>query len=139
RSLVWWACVVHVALFALGTVLFVPGALIGLAGGALFGPVWGTILNLMGATLGATAAFLVARYVGADWVRRQAGGRLARLVAGVEAEGWRFVAFTRLVPLFPFNLLNYALGLTRIPLRHYVLTSLICMAPGTLAFTRLAH
>jgi uncharacterized membrane protein YdjX (TVP38/TMEM64 family)/rhodanese-related sulfurtransferase len=139
RSLGLWAPVVHVALFALGTVLFVPGALIGLAGGALFGPVWGTILNLMGATLGATAAFLVARYVGADWVRRQAGGRLARLVAGVEAEGWRFVAFTRLVPLFPFNLLNYALGLTRIALVPYVLASLICMTPGTLAFTWLGY
>jgi rhodanese-related sulfurtransferase len=57
----------------------------------------------------------------------------------VEEEGWRFIAFTRLVPLFPFNLLNYALGLTRIPLRHYVLTSLVCMAPGTMAFTWLAY
>jgi uncharacterized membrane protein YdjX (TVP38/TMEM64 family)/rhodanese-related sulfurtransferase len=135
RSLGLWAQVAHVALFALGTVLFVPGALFGLAGGALFGPIWGTILNLAGATLGATAAFLVARYLAADWVRRKDGGRLERLVAGVEAEGWRFVAFTRLVPLFPFNLLNYALGLTRIALVPYVLTSLICMAPGTLVYT----
>jgi uncharacterized membrane protein YdjX (TVP38/TMEM64 family)/rhodanese-related sulfurtransferase len=139
RSLGLWAPVAHVALFALGTILFVPGALFGLAGGALFGPIWGTTLNLAGATLGATAAFLVARYLAADWVRRKAGGRLARLIAGVEAEGWRFVAFTRLVPLFPFNLLNYALGLTRIPLAAYVLTSFICMAPGTLAFTWLGY
>jgi len=96
----------HVILFAVATILFVPGALFGLAGGVLFGPVWGTIFNLAGAMLGATAAFLIARYVAADWIRHRVGGRLARLVSGVEAEGWRFVALTRLVPLVPFNLLN---------------------------------
>ena len=139
RDLGVWAPLAHVVLFALATVLFVPGAIFGLAGGVLFGPLWGTILNLAGATLGATAAFLMARYLASDWVRRKAGGRLERLIAGVEAEGWRFVAFVRLVPLFPFNLLNYALGLTRIPLTHYILASLVCMAPGTLAYTWLGH
>jgi rhodanese-related sulfurtransferase len=61
------------------------------------------------------------------------------LVTGVEAEGWRFVAFVRLVPLFPFNLTNYALGLTRISLQHYVLASLVCMVPGSVAYTWLGH
>ncbi len=139
RDLGLWAPLGYVVLFALGTVLFVPGAIFGLAGGVLFGPVWGSVLNLIGATLGATLAFLAARYLAADWVRRKAGGRLDRLIAGVEAEGWRFVAFVRLVPLFPFNLLNYALGLTRIPLMHYVVASLICMAPGTIAYTYLGY
>jgi uncharacterized membrane protein YdjX (TVP38/TMEM64 family)/rhodanese-related sulfurtransferase len=139
RSLGFWAPAGHVVLFALATVLFVPGLLFGLAGGVLFGPVWGTLVSLAGATLGATAAFLIARYVSADWIRSRAGGRLARLVSGVEAEGWRFVALTRLVPLVPFNLLNYALGLTRIRLLPYVLTSLVCMIPGTLAYTWLGH
>ena len=134
-----WAPIVHILLFTLATVLFVPGAILGLAGGVLFGPLWGTIFNLTGATLGATASFLVARYVASDWVRQKSGTRLQRLIAGVEQEGWRFVAFTRLVPLFPFNLLNYAIGLTRIPLLHYVFASLICMLPGTLAFTWLAY
>jgi uncharacterized membrane protein YdjX (TVP38/TMEM64 family)/rhodanese-related sulfurtransferase len=128
-----------VALYAVATVLFVPGAVFGLAGGALFGPLHGTILNLAGATLGATASFLVARYVARDWVRARTGARIERLIGGVEAEGWRFVAFVRLVPLFPFNLLNYALGLTRISLSHYVLASLVCMAPGTLAYTWLGY
>lgn len=139
RDLGAWGPAAHVALFALGTILFFPGALFGLAGGVLFGPVWGTILNVAGATLGATAAFLVARYVAADWVREKAGTRLERLIKGVEAEGWRFVALTRLVPLIPFNLLNYALGLTRIPVVSYMLASLICMVPGTLAYTWLGH
>lgn len=139
RDLGPWAPFAHIVLFTLATVLFVPGVVFGLAGGVLFGPLWGTVLNLVGATLGATASFLVARYLAADWVQRKAGARLQKLIAGVEAEGWRFVAFTRLVPLFPFNLLNYGLGLTRIPLRHYVLASFACMAPGTLAFTWLGH
>jgi uncharacterized membrane protein YdjX (TVP38/TMEM64 family)/rhodanese-related sulfurtransferase len=129
----------HVVLFAVATILFVPGAIFGLIGGALFGPLWGAVLNLTGATLGATAAFLVARYAAADWVRRKAGGRLDHLITGVEAEGWRFVAFVRLVPLFPFNLTNYALGLTRISLKHYVIASLVCMAPGTVAYTWLGY
>jgi uncharacterized membrane protein YdjX (TVP38/TMEM64 family) len=139
RDLGPWAPLAHIALFALATLLFVPGALFGLAGGALFGPLWGTALNLVGATLGATAAFLVGRYLARDWVRRRAGPRLARLIAGVDAEGWRFVAFVRLVPLFPFNLVNYALGLTRIPVTNYVLASLVCMAPGTLAYAWLGY
>ena len=129
----------HVVLFALGTILFVPGAIFGLLGGALFGPLWGAVLNLTGATLGATAAFLVARYAAAHWVRRKLGGRLDRLIAEVEAEGWRFVAFVRLVPLFPFNLTNYALGLTRISFKHYVLASLVCMMPGAVAYAWLGH
>src|SRR5262249_17797929 len=139
RDLGVWAPFGHVALFAVGTVLFVPGALFGLAGGVLFGPVWGSVLNLVGATLGATVAFLVARYLAADWVRRLAGGRLDQLIAGVEAEGWRFVAVVRLVPLFPFNLLNYALGLTRIRLAHYVVATLLFMVPGVVAYTWLGH
>ena len=139
RDLGLWAPFAHIAAFAIGTVLFLPGAIFGLAGGMLFGPLWGTVFNLTGATLGATASFLTARYLAKDWVRRKAGGRLEQLIAGVEAEGWRFVAFTRLVPLFPFNLLNYALGLTLIPLPQYVLATFICMIPGTLAYSWLGH
>jgi uncharacterized membrane protein YdjX (TVP38/TMEM64 family) len=116
-------------LFAIGTAVFLPGSLFALAGGALFGPVWGAILNLIGATFGASLAFVIARYLAGDWVARKSGGHLKRLVDGVEKEGWRFVAFVRLVPLFPFNLTNYALGLTRVGFLPYVITSFVCMAP----------
>jgi len=126
-------------LYALATVLFLPGSVITLAGGALFGPVWGTLWNLTGATVGAALAFLIARYLGADWVARRAGPRIKRLDDGVTAEGWRFVAFVRLVPLFPFNLLNYALGLTRIPFLAYVLATWIFMLPGAIAYTWLGY
>jgi uncharacterized membrane protein YdjX (TVP38/TMEM64 family) len=134
-----WAPLLFIVLYALGAVLFAPGSAFTLAGGALFGPLWGTIWNLAGATLGAGLAFLTARYLAADWVAKKSGGRLARVIRGVEAEGWRFVAFVRLVPLFPFNLLNYVLGLTRIGFGVYVLTSAICMAPGALAYTWLGY
>lgn len=131
------APLVFMAVYAAATVLFVPGSVLTLLGGALFGPVLGTFYSLTGATLGAALALVVARYLASDWVRHKAGGRLAQLIEGIDAEGWRFVAFVRLVPLFPFNLVNYAFGLTRIPLSHYVLTSYLCMLPGAFAYTYL--
>jgi uncharacterized membrane protein YdjX (TVP38/TMEM64 family)/rhodanese-related sulfurtransferase len=126
-------------LYALATVLFLPGSVLTLAGGALFGPVWGTLINLTGATVGAALAFLAARYLASDWVERKAAGRLRQLMDGVEQEGWRFVAFVRLVPLFPFNLLNYALGLTRIRFVPYLLATYVCMLPGAFAYTYLGY
>lgn len=134
-----WAPLVFIIIYALGTVLFAPGSLLTLAGGAIFGPIWGTLWNLTGATLGATLAFLLARNVASAWVAARSGENLDRLMRGVDQEGWRFVAFVRLVPLFPFNLINYALGLTRIGLRDYVLASFICMAPGAFAYTYLGY
>lgn len=133
------APLVFIACYAIATVFFLPGLLFTLAGGALFGPVYGTLYNLAGATLGATLAFLTSRYIAQDWAAQRAGSRLRSLVEGVENEGWRFVAFVRLVPLFPFNLLNYALGLTRIRLSHYVITSFIFMAPAGAAYTYLGY
>ena len=135
----WIAPLVFIAGYAIATVFFLPGLVFTLAGGALFGPVYGTLYNLSGATLGATLAFLTARYLAHDWVARRAGERVQQLVAGVEREGWRFVAFVRLVPLFPFNLLNYALGLTRIRLSHYIITTFIFMAPAGAAYTYLGY
>lgn len=125
--------------YAVSAVLFIPGTVFTLAGGALFGPVLGTAYNLTGATIGAVAAFLVARYLAGDWVARKTGGRLRQVIDGVEREGWRFVAFTRLVPIFPFNLLNYAFGLTRIPLLHYFLATYVCMLPGAAAYTYIGY
>ncbi len=130
------------ALYAIATVLFLPGSVLTLAGGALFGPAWGTFYNLTGATLGAALAFLIARYLASEWVRARLGkrtGRVGRLLKGVESEGWRFVAFTRLVPLFPFNLLNYALGLTRVGFLHYLVATYVFMFPGAVAYTYLGY
>jgi uncharacterized membrane protein YdjX (TVP38/TMEM64 family) len=138
-SLGLWAPVGYIALYAIATVILVPGVVFSLAGGALFGPFWGSILNLIGGTLGATLAFLAARYIAGGWVTRKAGGLPKRMIAGVDAEGWRFVAFVRLVPLFPYVLSNYALGLTHIPFHHYVIATFVCMAPAAIAYTWLGH
>jgi uncharacterized membrane protein YdjX (TVP38/TMEM64 family) len=132
-----WGPLVFVGVYCLAPALFVPGAALTLAGGALFGPLLGALLSLVGATVGATVAFLIARYLAADWVEHRLGRRMHEIKAGVEREGWRFVAFVRLVPVFPFNLLNYALGLTRLSVRTFAVTSLLTMAPGALAYAYL--
>lgn len=131
--------VIYILIYAVGTLFFLPGSVLTLTGGALFGPVMGTFVNLTGATLGALGSFLIARYLAHDWVANKTGGRIKTLMDGVETEGWRFVAFVRLVPLFPFNLLNYALGLTRIKLLHYLLATYIFMLPGAIAYTYLGY
>ncbi len=133
------APLVFMFIYALATVLFLPGSVLTLAGGALFGPALGTFYNLTGATLGAVLAFLISRYLASDWVADKAGGRTRQLINGVEGEGWRFVAFVRLVPLFPFNLLNYALGLTKIRFLHYLVATYVFMLPGAIAYTYLGY
>lgn len=134
-----YAPIIFIGLYMIATLFFFPGSLLTLAGGALFGPWLGTLYNLTGATLGATLAFMLSRYIGSEWVQQKASGILQKLLDGVEEEGWRFIAFVRLVPLFPFNILNYALGLTRIKLIPYMLTTWICMIPGGFAYTWLGH
>lgn len=131
--------VIYILIYALGTLFFLPGSILTLTGGALFGPVMGTFVNLTGATVGALGSFLIARYLAQDWVANKTGGRIKTLMDGVENEGWRFVAFVRLVPLFPFNILNYALGLTPIKLLHYVVATYIFMLPGAIAYTYLGY
>ncbi len=130
---------VFMLIYAVGTIFFLPGSVLTLAGGALFGPVWGTFYNLTAATIGAIISFVAARYLAHDWVEQKTGGRLKALKQGVEGEGWKFVAFVRLVPLFPFNLLNYALGLTKIKLSHYSISTYIFMLPGAIAYTYLGY
>ncbi len=135
----YYAPVAYMLFAAAATVLLVPGSFFVLAGGVLFGPLLGTLYSLFGATLGAALAFLIARYIAAGWIARKSRGRFKQLMDGVEAEGWHFVAFVRLVPLFPFFLLNYALGLTRIRFYPYILVTFICSLPGVAAITYLGY
>lgn len=134
-----WAPAVFVCAYAVATVFFVPGLLFTLAAGALFGPWLGTLFGLLGATAGAAIAFLAARHLFGEWIVRRAPARARRVVEGVEAEGWRFVAMTRLIPFIPFNALNYALGLTRIGIVPYVVASFLFMAPGGAAYAYLGY
>ena len=135
----WWAPVIFIFIYATGTILFLPGSIFTFAGGFIFGPVLGVLYNLAGATLGASLSFLIARYLASNFVSQRSGGRLKQLINGIEVEGWRFVAFVRLVPLFPFNLLNYALGLTKIRFIEYVLATFIFMIPACIAYTYIGY
>ncbi len=134
-SLGVWAPVGFVLLYAIATVVMVPGSIFDLIGGALFGPYFGCALNLAGGSLGAALAFLVARYIARDWVEVRAGRRTRGIVNSVDADGWQFVAFVRLVPIFPYNVMNYLLGLTHIPFPQYIVATLVFMAPSTVVYT----
>lgn len=132
-----WAPLIFILIYALATVLFLPGSILTLTGGFVFGPLLGLVYNLTGAVIGATLAFLIARYIASDWVESKVGGKLKNLKEGVEGQGWKFVAIVRLIPMLPFNLLNYALGLTKVSIVGYVMASIIFMAPGCAAYTYL--
>lgn len=131
-----WGPVLFILVYVVAAVFFVPGSALTLGAGALFGVVWGSIYVSIGATLGATAAFLVGRYVARDWVAKKIEGnaKFAAIDRAVANEGWKIVGLTRLSPVFPFTLLNYAFGLTRVKLRDYVLASWIGMMPGTVMY-----
>ncbi|HDS15178.1 MAG TPA: TVP38/TMEM64 family protein [Proteobacteria bacterium] len=130
-----WAPLLFILFYSLAPVFFLPGLPITLAAGLLFGPFWGVVYAISGATLGATLSFLLARYFLSDWVKGKiASSRFAALYEKSARQGWKLVAFTRLVPLFPFNLLNYAFGVTNISLPVYMLVSFICMLPACIAY-----
>jgi uncharacterized membrane protein YdjX (TVP38/TMEM64 family) len=126
--------VLYLAVWAVGP-LFLPGLPITLAGGVLFGPIWGVVYTSIGATLGAGLVFLVARYLARDWVAsRLAGTRLAHLDEKVARHGWKIVAISRLIPVFSFSLLNYAFGLTRISFWPYLAATFVFTLPSIIAY-----
>jgi len=126
---------VYILIYALAPVLFLPGLPLTIVGGILFGPVWGVVYTISGATIGASLAFLTARYLARDWVAaRLPGPAWEKLDSDVARHGWKVVAFTRLIPAFPFNLLNYAFGLTNVSFAHYVVATFVCMLPACIAF-----
>ena len=125
---------VYILVFTLAPSLLLPALPITVAGGVIFGPVWGVVYASIGSTLGAGVAFLVSRYFARNHVKELLGPRLRAIDEGVEKKGWIFVATTRLIPLFPYNLLNYAFGLTRIGFYEYLFTSWLCMLPATAAY-----
>lgn len=134
-----WAYPLFAAAFVLLALLPIPMTFWILLGGSLFGPWGGTVLSLVSATLSAVLAFLIGRHLARDYVRSHAGPRVRRVVRGVEAEGWRFVAMTRLIPVFPFAPTNFALGLTGIRVSTYAWTTGIALIPNLVAYTWLGH
>lgn len=130
-----WTYILFVLAFVGLALLPLPSTLWVLLGGSLFGTLVGSVLSIVAATVSAVLAFLIGRYFGQSWVQRRTTGFARRVVRGVEAEGWRFVAMTRLIPIFPFAPTNYALGTTRIPLTLYSLTTGIALIPNLVAYS----
>lgn len=128
--------VAFIGLYILATVLFLPGLILTLGAGFVFGVVRGSIYVSIASTLGATLAFLIGRYLARGWVAKkiESNQRFTAIDEAVAKEGWKIVGLLRLSPVFPFNLLNYSLGVTRVSLRHFFLASWIGMMPGTVMY-----
>jgi uncharacterized membrane protein YdjX (TVP38/TMEM64 family) len=131
-----WGPVAFLGLYVVGVVAALPGSAITIAAGALFGSALGLVLVSIGSTVGASVSFIIARYFARDAVERWLADneKFRRLDELAERHGALIVALTRLVPLFPFNLLNYGFGLTRISFPTYVFWSWLCMLPGSALF-----
>jgi uncharacterized membrane protein YdjX (TVP38/TMEM64 family) len=131
-----WGPIFFIIFYTLATVLFLPGLIPTMAAGLLFGVLQGTLLVSISSISGATLAFLIGRYLARDWVagKIQGNPKCEAIDAAVAQEGWKIVGLTRLSPVFPFNLLNYAFGLTQVSLKDYFLASWIGMLPGTLMY-----
>ncbi|MEA5418974.1 TVP38/TMEM64 family protein [Spirulina sp. CCNP1310] len=134
-----WGPVVFILLYIAATVFFLPGSILTLGAGVVFGVVQGSIWVSIASTLGATAAFLVGRYGARQWVAQQIEGKpkFKAIDGAVAQEGWKIVGLLRLSPIFPFNLLNYGLGVTQVSLRDYFFASWIGMMPGTVMYVYL--
>ncbi|WP_181919195.1 TVP38/TMEM64 family protein [Alkalilimnicola ehrlichii] len=132
-----WAPSVFLLVYIVATIIWLPGPVLTMTGGMLFGPWWGTLYSLIGATVGGVLAFMIARYLARDWFERSIGPRLRPVKRGVDDEGWRFVLVARVTPVVPYAALNYGLGLTRIKLLPYTVASAVGMVPATWAYSYL--
>ncbi|OCR00718.1 SNARE associated Golgi family protein [Oscillatoriales cyanobacterium USR001] len=138
NQLGFWGPLAFIAIYNLATILFIPGSVLTLGGGLIFGVFWGSIYVFIAATLGATLAFLIGRYLSRNWVAKQMAKhpKFKFIDEAVAREGLKIVFLTRLSPIFPFNLLNYAFGITKVSLKDYILGS-FGMIPGTIMYVYL--
>jgi uncharacterized membrane protein YdjX (TVP38/TMEM64 family) len=143
RVLAWihelgpWAPIAYIVFYIVACVFAIPGSILTLGGGVLFNVLRGTLYVSIGATLGATAAFLVGRYLLRSWIVRKLGGNLKfqALDEAVAREGWKIVVLVRLCPIFPFPVINYGFGITRVSLKEYILASWLGMLPAMIMLT----
>lgn len=131
------APVAFVVLYAVLTVLVFPGSVLTIAGGIVFGTTLGTVLAVVGASLGSAGAYLVGRRLGREQVAKLAGSRIGPIDEWLERRGFVAVLYARLLPVVPFNILNYVAGVTSIRFRDYLLASVIGIVPGTFAYAAL--
>jgi uncharacterized membrane protein YdjX (TVP38/TMEM64 family) len=127
--------IVFIGIYIIATLAFLPAALLTLGAGVIFGVTWGSVYVFIGATLGAIAAFLGGRYLAQGWVKEKISSykKFAIIDKAVSKEGLKIVLLVRLSPLFPFNLLNYAFGITSVSFQDYLIGS-VGMIPGTIMY-----
>ena len=135
-----WSYLVYVALFITATLCLIPGSLLVIAGGMLFGPLTGSLLSFAAATLASSLSFLIARWLGRDLLQRYVGHTAVfqAIERGIARSGCDFLILTRLVPLFPYNIQNYAYGLTAIPFWPFTLISAVTTLPGLVIYSVMA-
>ncbi len=136
ESLGYLGPLVFILMYVIASIAFIPGSVLTLGAAAVFGFGWGLLWVIVGANLGANLAFLIGRYFARDAISKQIEGnqRFEAIDRAVKNEGWKIVGLTRLSPAFPFNLLNYAFGLTNVRWIEYGLATLIGMLPGTIMY-----
>ncbi len=130
-----WAALIFIIIYALAPLLFIPGSILTLAAGTLFGPIFGTLYVVIGSNLGANVVFGVGRYLGED-VRKKISGtkRIEEWDDKIKKNGFLTVLYSRLIPLFPYNLLNWSLSLTSVKWRDHFFATLLGMLPGIFAY-----
>ncbi|ELS33404.1 MULTISPECIES: TVP38/TMEM64 family protein [Pseudanabaena] len=135
ENLGYWGGLAFLFVYIVATIAFIPGSVLTLGGGAIFGVLWGSIYVFIGATLGAIAAFLIGRYFARDWIGKKIEGnqKFMAIDQAVAQSGFKIVLLTRLSPIFPFSLLNYVFGLTNVGLKDYAIAS-IGMLPATVMY-----
>lgn len=135
-----WGYLVYAALFIIATLCLIPGSLLVIAGGILFGPLTGSLLSFAAATVASSLSFLIARWLGRDLLQRYVGHTAVfqAIERGIARSGSDFLILTRLVPLFPYNIQNYAYGLTAIPFWPFTLISAVTTLPGLVIYSVMA-
>ncbi len=128
---------IYIAIYSIAPVFMIPGTVVSFIAGVAFGGLYGTIYTVIGATFGASLAFLTARYLGREFIQGLLKGRLKIFDEGAERHGFKAVLFVRLVPLFPFNIVNYGAGMSNIQFSDFFLATLIGIIPGTFAYVNL--
>lgn len=135
---VWWVPVILILVYGIGGVFGLPGSALTLAIGALYGVFPGFFYNMIASNLAAGAGFFGARYLGRDFVSRLLKGKWKEFDEKTASRGFRLIFYLRLVPLFPFNGINFGAGLSKIRFADYAIASLLGMIPGTFVYTYFA-
>lgn len=133
------APLIFITLYSLVIPLFIPSTMIAFMGGALFGPVWGTLFNQISAVIGASLCFVIARYFATEWFEKKLPDNLRHLKHAVEKEGWRFVLMVRMVPVMSYAVLNYTLGITRIRMSVLISITAVCIFPRVIAYSYIGY